>query len=218
VTVEPACELWSISRPEFVESLVWKTLSGGDFEWKYKRKRYMVNAVHTAIALLGYARVRKLGLGGDVGGRQAFPLVVDAVLGNRENRRLLDVFRRAQALRLMLESQSSINSESGGLRSQDGFDELVETAQRATERFRQFPDELTRVLSDTDEQRLSRFLELIQPLDNYVVGKDYIQAANLASVLAAERARDRWHDTLLVRGRPPIPEVRAVIAHLRSLA
>ena len=157
----------------------------------------MVNALHTALALLGYARLRGMGLDGN---RQAFPLVVESVLTDGDNFRLLDVFARAQAFMLLLES--SWTDRMAVAPEIFTFQNLIDYAFGAIERFRQFPDELGRVLADSPDKRRRRFDEQIKPLEKF---------------LAKAENEDRWLRTPF-RNRPPIPEVLACVEYLRKLA
>jgi hypothetical protein len=204
VLVEPRWAIWSASSllGEIAPENCIVPGEEGIVYW-YRRKRYMVNALHTAIAFLGYGYLRELGYRNKRNSSHAFPLVVETTLASPRNRRLLDVLVRAQATRLLIETRmekASIPQDNGDRT----FESLVETGNEAIQRFRKFPDELSRVLRQDDaKKRLDRLSEQIVSLGDFVNSPEN---------------QEEWWKATQSPGRPALPEVRAVVDDLRSVA
>jgi hypothetical protein len=172
--------------------------SDPEFRYVYEKKRYLVNGLHTAIAILGHARLRAMGRPVS---DQAFPLVADSVVTGWRERRMLDVLVRAQALYLILCHRSFIRGEAP--LALPSYSAHVQYAERALARFRSFPDELTRVLAEKPGKVAAKFRALFEPLANFVED--------------SENA-DRWRESYAARGRPPVAEVIEVVAELSEVA
>ena len=203
VSCERDVELQSIrvigSPPSY-----WKPVAAEHFGFFEKKKRYMVNCVHTALAILGYSHLCKKHIPADHQSRQVLSIVVDGLLIDPENRRIIDVFLSGKAIQLLVE-------ESDGLRpsefadDEDAFTKLVSGGRRVLERMSAFPDEIGRVLQkeDTDDEKAHP--KMLDRVTRYV--KDLKQS------IAAEgpdSRRDAYR-SFAARNRPHVREIECAI-------
>jgi hypothetical protein len=128
----------------------WTSIPVGQFHFFEKKKRYLVNCVHTALAILGYSHLRKKHIDPKDQPRQVLSIVIDGLLLDPEVRRVIDVFLEGKAMQLLLEERSD-KRPAEFADDEDAYVELVSKGKLILDRMSAFPDAIGRVLQTEDD-------------------------------------------------------------------
>lgn len=199
VSCEPRIELLSEDVLTPAPSY-WTRKDPREMKFYELRKRYLVNSVHTVIAMLGYQRLSKKRIENVEHSRQILSVVLDGVLGDPISRRVIEVFLAARVQQLLLEvGQEERPKEFSD--DETAYLQLVGEGKEVIARMQRFPDEMGRVLRSEERRKIhERWFRHVEDLIQSVRSKedDYLRFPSLA--------------------RPHVKEIESAVRHVRNAA